>query len=530
MKWLGVGRDVEDSQAAGKLGRALDRNRGELAIGISDADFHRVIDTAPGLIWIALPNGENEWANQHYLDYVGLSLEQRRGWEWANAVHPDDLGRIRHALSAAAGSGEPGQAEARLRRGDGEYRWFLFRAVPTFDGNGNIVRWCGVNVDIEDQKRAEKRYRRVEAFLAEVQRLCPIGNFCWRVATGEFVCSEPLYRLLGVESGTPMSLDLMAARVHPEDMPLLRDMIERAQRGEGEFEYRHRIILADTSIKYVHLIAHRAQSGSNEIEYVGAVLDVTQRRLSEEALSRARSELAHLARVMSLGVLTASVAHEISQPLSGIITNAGTCLRMLAADPPNVLGARETARRTIRDGHRAAEVVTRLRALFSKRPIVIEAVDLNETARDAITLFRGDLEREGVVLSTELADRLPLVGGDRVQLQQVIMNLLRNAADAMRGIEGRPKEMVIRTKPENNGHVCLAVQDVGVGFGADDAERIFEAFYTTKSEGMGIGLSVSRCIIESHRGRLWAAPNDGPGASFAFTIPTHRGDEAFASS
>ncbi|MGA3010275.1 MAG: PAS domain S-box protein [Terracidiphilus sp.] len=247
--------------------------------------------------------------------------------------------------------------------------------------------------------------------------------------------------------------------------------------------------------------------------------DVTERRRIEEALNKARSELAHVSRVTSLGALTASIAHEVNQPLSGIVTNASTCLRMLAADPPNVDGAIETARRTIRDGNRASEVISRLRALFGKRETMNESVDLNEAAREVLALSSSELHRNRVILQEELADDLPAVIGDRVQLQQVILNLLRNASDSMRGVDDRPRQLIIKTERDEDDHVRLMVKDAGVGFSLQDADRLFESFYTTKSDGMGIGLSVSRSIIESHHGRLWATPNSGPGVTFLFSIP-----------
>ena len=224
--------------------------------------------------------------------------------------------------------------------------------------------------------------------------------------------------------------------------------------------------------------------------------------------------------ISSLGVLTASIAHEVNQPLSGIITNASTCLRMLAADPPNVDGAREAARRAIRDGNRASEVVTRMRALFSQKDARAEIVDLNETTREAIALTLGELQRNKVVLRLELADDLPLIAGDCLQLQEVILNLLRNASDAMSNVDDRPRQLLIRTERDQGSHVRLTVQDTGVGFEVEASGRLFEPFFTTKSSGMGIGLSVSRSIIERHHGAIWAAPNDGPGATFAFSIPS----------
>jgi signal transduction histidine kinase len=232
-----------------------------------------------------------------------------------------------------------------------------------------------------------------------------------------------------------------------------------------------------------------------------------------------RSELAHLARIASLGTLTASIAHEVSQPVTGIITNASACLRILATETPNIDSARETLRRAMRDGQRASEVITRLRALFSKKSASIEPVNLNEAAREVIMLMMNELRRRGAVLRLELAENLPPVLGDRVQLQQVILNLLLNAAEAMSGIEDRTRQLVLKTEYDEGDRVQLSVVDAGVGFEQPDIERLFDAFYTTKSDGMGIGLSVSRAIIESHQGRLWARANEGPGATFAFSVP-----------
>jgi len=241
---------------------------------------------------------------------------------------------------------------------------------------------------------------------------------------------------------------------------------------------------------------------------------------AQEELRNTQAELAHMTRVMTMGELAASIAHEVSQPLSGIITNASTCLRMLAADPPNIDGARETALRTIRDGNRAADVITRLRALFSKTSNMTQSVDLNEATQEVIALLQSELQRSRVILRMELYDDLPPVTGDRVQLQQVILNLLMNGSDAMSVIDDRPRQMLIRTERDEGNRVRLTVQDAGVGIEPQSVNKLFKAFYTTKSNGMGIGLSVSRSIIESHHGRIWAAQNnDGPGATFSFSIP-----------
>jgi C4-dicarboxylate-specific signal transduction histidine kinase len=288
----------------------------------------------------------------------------------------------------------------------------------------------------------------------------------------------------------------------------------------SDFEWQYRLLMPDGSVKYLDAVAHATRDQDGELEYIAAVQDVTARRLSDEALARARSELATVARATSLGVLTASIAHEVNQPLSGIVTNAGTCLRMLDADPPNVEGARETARRTIRDGHRASDVITRLRALFSNDEFTLERLDLSEATHEVITLTLSDLQRQGVVVQLELADDLPTVTGDRVQLQQVVLNLLRNASDAMADVRDRPRRLVVRTERDDDDGVRVSVRDAGVGVDPENVDRLLDAFYTTKGDGMGIGLSISRSIIERYQGHLWAQSNDGPGATFSFSIPT----------
>lgn len=373
--------------------------------------------------------------------------------------------------------------------------------------------------DITERKRSEEELRRSEAFLAQGQRLSSTGTFSWRVATDEITWSEQTYRIFDFDPGVAVTLPLIATRVHPDDMPLMYDMVNNA-RGEGpDFKYEHRLLMPDGSIKYLYLVGRATRDHNGQLEYIGAVQDITQRHLSEEALGKARSEFARVARVTSLGALTASIAHELNQPLSGIVTNASTCLRMLASDPPNVDGACETARRTIRDGNRASDVIARLRTLFSRKDPVHEAVDLNEAAREVIALLRSELQRNRILLRVELGDNIPAITGDRVQLQQVILNLIRNASDAMGDIDDRPRQLVIGTERKDDNSVRLSVQDAGIGIVVQDQDRLFDAFYTTKSGGMGIGLSVSRSIVESHHGRLWATRNDGPGATFAFSIP-----------
>ena len=505
--WYGLVIDIEDQK------------RSEEALREGERESRLIVDTIPGLVAALTPAGEVDLVNHQLVEYCGQGLEAMKQWGTNGTVHAEDLPRIGPIFAQSIVAGEPYDFEARIRRFDGVYRWFQIRGLPLHDSNGRLVRWYVLLSDIDERKHAEEALTRSEAFMTEGQHLARVGNFAWRVATDEIVWSEQLYRIYEMEIGVPVTLELIRTRVHPEDLTLLEKMVEHARDGGRDFEWQYRLLMPDDSIKYLHAVAHAIRDQQGQLEYIAAVQDVTARRLSEEALDKARSELAHVARVMSLSALTASITHEVNQPLTGIITNASTCLRMLDADPPNLDGARETARRAIRDGNRASDVVTRLHALFSKREFTLEPLDLNEATREVIALSLSDLQRNRVVLQSELADGLPTITGDRIQLQQVVLNLLRNASDAMIGVDDRPRHLLIRTERENTDRVRVTVRDAGVGLDRQSMDKLFDAFYTTKSGGMGIGLSVSRSIVERHQGRLWAEPNDGPGATFSFSIP-----------
>jgi PAS domain S-box-containing protein len=495
-----------------------EQKRAEEALRSSERDFKLIIDTIPALVWSARPDGGAEFFNRHYQEFAGLSEEEARDWGWTVLVHPDDQNGLAAAWQRIMASEAPGEAEARLRRHDGEYRWFLFRTNPLRAAEGTIVKWYGINTDIEDRKQAEVDLRRAYDSFADGQRLSHTGNFTADIVVDEHVWSEELYRIFEFDLTVPIRVQAVRDVIHPDDLPSFDAGFARSL-GGADFDLVFRIVTGSGTLKHVRAFARVIERVAGRPLFIGAIQDVTETKMAEEALNAARSELAHVARVTTLSTLTASIAHEVNQPLSGIITNAGTCLRMLDADPPNVEGARETARRTIRDGHRASEVVTRLRALFSKREFTLELLDLNDAIQEVIALSRSDLQRNRVALQSELADSLPNVTGDRIQLQQVILNLLRNASDAMVDVQDRPRQLVVRTERETGDRVRVSVRDAGVGIDAQSANKLFDAFYTTKADGMGIGLSISRSIVERHHGRLWAEPNDGPGATFSLSIP-----------
>jgi PAS domain S-box-containing protein len=555
VKWCGMNTDIEDRRRSEETQRA----HWWLSSSAREHHFRSVGDDIPGLAALMTPAGQVEIANRQVLEYFGATLNELKGWAIADTVHLDDLPDVLAAWRGAVETGHPYDVEARLRRADGVYRWFHTHGFPLRDTDGRIVLWYLLQTDVDDRKRADALLageKQLLELVAEGHSMSEILEAICRLientATGCY-CSVALYdpsrtrwehgaapslpaSYMRFCVGRPLNTDAgpcaMAACLN--EQVIVTDLLTETRWAEWRpIALKHGLrstwstpiataagkVLGSFALYYSEPRTPTSLHQSLIKQFTHIARIAIERRLSDDTLSRLRSELAHVARVKSLGALTASIAHEVNQPLSGIITNASTCLEMLAADPPDVDGARETARRTIRDGNRAADVITRLRALFSKKETTLESMNLNEAAREVIALLRSELQRSRMLLRTELADDLPPVTGDRVQLQQVILNLLRNATDAMNDVDDRPRELVIRTERDEDDRVRLTVQDAGVGFDRQAAGRLFEAFYTTKNGGMGIGLSVSRSIIESHQGRLWAAPNDGPGARFSFSIP-----------
>lgn len=693
-RWFVLKVDIDEqkrdqaliAQAQTSLASALEE------VSASEDRLRTLIDAVPGFVWRTDPEGSVEFLNQRWFDYTGMTPEDAAGVGWMTALHPEDASALGVYWQGLLEAGSAGEFEARLRRFDGSYRWFLIRAVPQLDAAGRVLKWYGGNTDIHVRKRAElllagekrllglmasgcalpqvletlcelveanldgsrcaitlvaPRHGRVpettlrlqtgaaphlpaplgggadgqpadplgspqaqaalenaslqvddlneetrwpiwrqqvqahglraltatpvvssggevsgilsvyftqpvameenqraliaqfthlasiaidrarseaalrqsEAFLAKAQRISLTGTFSWRVDNDEIAWSEEIYRLLDLQPGLVPSFELIFSRIHPDDRALVEEIFKRQRRDGRDFEHEHRLLLPGGVVRHVHLVAQATREADGALLYIATAQDVTQRRLAEETLNRTRAELAHVARVASLGALTASIAHEVNQPLSGIITNASTCLRMLGAPTPNLEGARETARRTIRDGNRAADVIKRLRALFARHEAVSEQVDLNEATREVIAMLHNELQRHGVTVLPALHDELPTVSGDRVQLQQVILNLILNAIDALGDVHDRPRQLRVSTGHDLDASIFLAVRDNGAGFAPEDAGRLFDAFFSTKRSGMGIGLWVSRSIIEHHAGRVWATTHDGPGSTFIFALP-----------
>jgi NO-binding membrane sensor protein with MHYT domain/signal transduction histidine kinase len=388
-----------------------------------------------------------------------------------------------------------------------------------------LTSWVDARSAAETLERQEERLQESEAYLSEAQRLSQTGSFGWRVATGEVVWSAETFRIFQYDPTITPTVELILQRVHPDDRTLVKQTIERAARDGKDFEHEYRLVVPDGSItpagsiKQVHVVARAVIDDRRRLEFIGAVMDLTGRKQAEAALRQAQADLARVNRVTTMGELTASLAHEVNQPIAAALTNANTCMLWLAGDNPNIDEARAAARYTAQDVIRASEIISRIRLLFKKGTPERTSVDVNELIREMIVLLRSETARHGIEARTRLAADLPPAMGDRVQLQQVLMNLIVNSIEAMKDVDGT-RELAITSQRSDGEHVLVSVSDTGIGLPSLQAHHIFEAFFTTKANGTGMGLSISRTIIESHGGRLWAENNASRGASFYLTLPS----------
>jgi len=557
VEFVGTTIDVtEQRQARAALENAL------AEIKKSEDRLRVIIDTIPTLAWSILPDGSAEFINQRWLDYTGLSAEEARDWGWSVAIHPEDLMEVKENLLTLLASGKSGEMEARLRRFNGEYRWFLIRTVPLRDELGNIVRWYGTSTDIEDRKQAEE-IRTAQACQAGV-RADVSAALSKPADSGEILrgCTEAIVRhldaafariwtlnkeknMLELQASAGMythldgphsriqvgklKIGLIAAEKKPH---LTNDVVNDPRvsdkawaRNEGIVSFAGYPLIVQDRVVGVMAMFARQRLSSATLDTLALVADSiaqgVERKRTEEALREARVELAHVTRVMTMGELAGSIAHEVNQPLAAVVTNANACLRWLAGATPNLDEARQAVGRIIRDGNRASDVIGRIRALVTKSGTEKARLDLNEAIQEVVSLVEGEIQKSGVALQMELATDLPQILGDRVQLQQVILNLVMNGIEALSPVTDRSRNLFIRSCQYESDRVLMAVQDSGIGLETESFDHLFEAFFTTKPKGMGMGLAISRSIVETHGGRLWAVANDGPGATFQFTLLKH---------
>jgi len=379
--------------------------------------------------------------------------------------------------------------------------------------------------EIAERKHAEEKLRQSEAYLAEAQRLTHTGSWVWQVAGRDALhLSDEWYRIYGFEpeQGAP-AWELRLERVHPEDRGRWQEAIDRAVSEKSDYEVEFRILLPGGTVKHIRTVGHPVLNASADlVQFVGSSTDITDRKHAEEALRQAQADLARISRATTMGELTASLAHEVNQPIAAALTDANTCLRWLTREQPDLEEAREAASRVVRDAVRASDIINRMRSLFKKETLQRELVDVNQVIREMVVLLNSDATRYSISMRTELSENLPGIMGDRVQLQQVLMNLMINGIEAMKDVDG-PRQLVIKSQPapdtQPDEQLMVSINDTGVGLPSQQVDRIFNSFFTTKRDGTGMGLRISRSIVESHGGRLWASSNSPRGASFHLTLP-----------
>jgi PAS domain S-box-containing protein len=548
-------------------GTAQDPERLEVLLPAGDQHLRQIVDGIPALITVTNAAGELEFVNRQVQEYFGKTVEELKSWATGDAIHPDDLPRLVTAWRQAVETGHPFECEHRQRRADGVYRWFHGRALPMRDPAGQIRRWHIFQTDVDERKRAESllaaEKRSLEMINGGASLDDILNDLC---ASIDVQASEAISTIMVMEPERQRLWPAAGPRVprswHP---PAMGWPIGPCHGCCGTAAYRkERVIISDVATDPLWpdelrelAIRNGIRAGwsepilTNDGELLGtfalyspkprpptpaeieiitaaghiALMAITRQRSrealrkSEDALRNAEANLARIARMTAMGELVASIGHEVNQPLMAIVTNADACLSWLASDKPQLDQARQAAERIVRDGHRAGDIIKSIRALAKKTTSEMTQLDINGVIEEVLVLMGGELRRHDIMLETELTTGLAPVVADRIQIQQVILNLVTNAIEAMSNITGRSRVLRLSTRPEGTGAVLMAVADMGTGLDQAAKDRIFEPFFTTKPDGMGMGLSICGSIVEAHGGRLWASPNLPYGSIFQFSLP-----------
>ncbi|MBB4111836.1 hypothetical protein FHT80_001152 [Rhizobium sp. BK226] len=523
LRWYGVVLDIEDRKQAEN---ALKETK--TALAASEENLSLIINSLPVLVWSARPDGSADFVNKSWLDYAGRPADQILGWGFLDLYHPDDIPGMVDIWKRDLEHSDHTVLKGRIRGADGKYRWFYFSGRKLVDANG-VVRWFGVNIDIEDLQYAENALRQSEAALRESEHklnliINTIPAMAWSCTSDgrleyfnrnlidyvglpfEEIVGFGFYRMFHPDDVEPMRMawdDIVASKKS-------RPVDARIRRADGEYRW--------FNLRQSPLL----DPDGNVVRWYGVVVDIEDRKRAEESLRQSQSELAHVTRMTATGELAVSIAHEVNQPLMAIVTNAGTCLRWLQPGHTDLEQARLAAERIVRDGHRAGDIITSIRAMAQKLPAKIEQTDLRPAVREVLNLLTGELQRRGIDVVLDMAEVPIEVVGDRTQLQQVVLNLIMNSAEAM-AASCEARRIVIRCTIDEE-LVKMSVSDTGRGVAVHQLERVFEAFYSTKAEGIGMGLSICRSIVEAHGGRIWAtAAEIGGGGQFTFTLPLAEG-------
>ena len=501
IRWYAAGTDIDD------------RKRAEDALRASEHELRQMVDSVPGMIAVANSAGQQEYANKRFLDFTGTTVEELRGFDGLNLlIHPDEREMVINEWLRCSALGQPLELDHRLKRFDGVYRWVRVRVDPLVDDRGRIVRWYGLLTDIDDQRRAEEALRDSEQHLRLLVETIPA------LVSRTTAEGTPDYVNRRIVDYTGQELEQTGWHVfHPDDRNSHWQKFRHALESGEPWEDTYRLRRADGEYRWFHERSEPLLDRSGRVVcWYFVSVDVNDNREMEEALRSTRRKLSAAMQIATVAEMSASIAHEINQPLASVVTNAHACQTWLSHDPPNLERAQATLERIIRDGHSAAEVVRRIRALFKEAAPVKAPLDINQIVAEVLRVLSDELRDNGIVVETELAADLPRIAGDHVQIQQTLINLVHNATEAMAVLIARPKSLVVRSRREGD-HLLVEVRDFGVGI--KDPTLVFEPFFTTKESGMGMGLSISRSIVEAHGGRIWATANEDAGTTISFTLP-----------
>jgi PAS domain S-box-containing protein len=496
--------------------------QGQQELLLNEQNLQALVETIPALVWRAKPDGDIDYVNARLLQYLGSPLEDIMGWGWMDKVHPDDIAFKVKSWLGNLEAMTSHEANCRFRGADGAYRWFNVRGEPIRDGGGRVQNWYGVLIDIDDQKRAEETSRESELKLREIIETMP--SLLWSTAPD----GEPTHinqRILDY-SGLPFEhfLDLgWKEFVHPDDFPeTARAFFKAIQTGEP-YEAVHRLRRADGQYRWHHARGEPLRDKQGRIiQWYGLSVDIDEGKKAENELRATQAQLARASQAATVAELSASIAHEINQPLAGVVASAQTCRTWLSGDNPNLPRAQAALERIIRDGNAAADIIRRIRALFKEAVPTKTSLHINEVIDEVKRLAQDELNRRGVLIDLDMAQDSSPVFADRIQIQQVLMNLIRNGADAMENARDDTKRLVVRSRSAD-GSMIVEVCDYGSGVA--HPEKVFEPFYSTKQNGLGVGLAISRSIVQAHGGVLRVRDNEPQGAVFSFTLPVAVGSQ-----
>jgi PAS domain S-box-containing protein len=499
-----------------------ERVTGQTELRESESRFQIVADAAPVLIWMAGTDKLCTFFNKPWLDFTGRNMEQELGNGWAEGVHRDDLQKCLQVYTGAFDALQPFVMQYRLRRNDGEYRWISDQGVPRYDAQGTFAGYIGSCVDVTELITKDEALRQSEERMRLAAAAVNLGIWEWHLPTNEIWATNARRAVLGWPSAGKVTFEDFISQVHPEDRSRIQQTIHDAVRDGKDYESEYRLVLPDGIVRWMSTRGSiHFDSAGKPSRLLGISIDITARKQAELDAQRDRVELSHLSRVALMGEMSASIAHELNQPLAGILSNAAAGRRFIDRGDLDLREIREVFCDIIADGRRASDVVRSIRSMVKKEKMVRRSVDLNEVVMDALRMASSDALLHSCQLETVLDPNLPAIDGDPVQLQQVLLNLAINAFDAMRDTPASKRKVVIATQSNGDGTVRTSVRDYGIGVPEEMQDRLFDPFFSTKTEGLGMGLAIVRSIVESHGGKIIAENADGGGTRFEFILPVN---------